>query len=69
MNKQELISQIKDRIAYGQEEQGRYEAMHGELNAEFGDLHSTWSEMADWHKGRAGAYSVVLELLDELESL
>ena len=69
MNKSDLISQLKDRIVYCQDEQGKYEAMHGELNAKHEAMHSLWSEMADWHKGRACAFNVVLELLDEVETL
>lgn len=68
MNKQDMILHLKDRIAYCQDEQGRYEQMHGELCARDGDLHSLWSEMADWHKGRVCAFNVAIELLEELEA-
>ena len=69
MNKQDLIMNLKDRIAYSQDEQGRYEEMHGDLNAKSGDMHSLWSEMADWHKGRVCAYNAVIEMLDDTECL
>ena len=69
MTKQDLIHHLKHRITYCQEEQGKYESMHGELNAKDGTMHSLWSEMADWHKGRACAYNVALELVEELEAL
>lgn len=68
MNKQEMIQHLKNRIQYCQDEQGKYEAKHGEFNAEFGDNHSVWSELADWQKGRACAFNVVIELLEELEA-
>ena len=64
MTKQDLIHHLKHRIAYSQEEQGRYEAMHKDE----GTMHSLWSEMADWHKGRVCAYGVALELLEELDA-
>ena len=67
MTKQELIQHLKDRIVYSQDEQGKYEAHHGEWNAKNGDMHSLWTEMADWHKGRICAFNVVLELLEDLE--
>ena len=69
MNKQDLIQHLKDRIAYCQDEQGKYDIMHGQLQAKHGDAHSVWSEMSNWHKGRACAFGVAIELLDELEAM
>ena len=66
MTKQELIYHLKDRIAYTQGEQGVYEAKHAAWNAEHGDPHSIWSEMADWHKGRACAFNIALELIENM---
>lgn len=68
MTKQELITQLTDRITLAHESQGDYEKQHGEWVAKFGDNHSIYSEMADWSKGRALAYTHALELVLELES-
>ena len=68
MTKQELITQLTDRITLAQETQGDYEKQHGEWVAKFGDNHSIYSEMADCSKGRALAYTHALELVLELES-
>ena len=61
MTKQELINHLKHRISYTTEEQFRYENMHQET----GKSASIWSEMAEWHKGRACAYNVALELIED----
>ena len=68
MTKQELVTQLTDRITLAHESQGEYEEKHGEWVAKFGDNHSIYSEMADWSKGRALAYTHALELVLELES-
>jgi hypothetical protein len=58
-----IIRNITDRRDYNMQEQGRYEAMHGEHVADGGSHASIWSEMAEWHKGKVVAFNLALEII------
>ena len=62
MNKQEMIDQLKARIAYNEEQRAYYE----KLRDENPDEHSIWSEMVDWFKGKIVAFNIAIEMAEEL---
>ena len=63
MNKQEMISQLNDRIAYNADQRAYYE----KLRDENPDDHSIWSEMVDWYKGKIAAFNIAIEMAEELD--
>ena len=66
MSKQEMISRLKDRIAYSEEQRAYYEKLHEEevLNGE-GEI-SVWKDMIEWYKGRICAFNIAIEMAEEL---
>ena len=69
MNKSDMIAELKDRIAYCEDQKGYYEKLHGEevAKGESND-HTIWSEMCDWHKGKGIAFNIALSMARELEA-
>jgi len=63
MNKQQMISQLKDRIAYNVGQRAYYEKLRDENPHD----HAIWSEMVDWYKGKITAFNIAIEMAEELE--
>ena len=66
MTKQEMIKQLKDRIAYNEDQRAYYEGLHAEEVAK-GDTITIWSDMVDWYKGKIVGFNIALEMAEELE--
>ena len=66
MNKQEMIKQLQDRVAYNEEQRAYYEKLHEEevLNGE-GEI-SVWKDMIEWYKGKIVAFNIAIEMAEEL---
>lgn len=67
MNKEQMIDNLKSRIAYNEDQREYYEGLHAEDVAK-GDTITVWSELVDWYKGKIVAFEIALELAEELES-
>ena len=66
MKKQEMINQLRDRIAYNEDQQGYYEKKHADEFVVKGQVHSIWSEMADWYKGKIVGLRQAIEMIEEV---
>lgn len=64
MNKQEMINQLKDRIAYNVDQRAYYEKLRDEDDA---CMHNIWQEMVDWYKGKIAAFNIAIEMAEELQ--
>ena len=67
MNKQQMVEELKERIAYNEDQHACYERLHAEEVSK-GDTITVWSEMRDWHKGKIIAFNIALEMAEELET-
>lgn len=66
MNKEQLIQDLKHRIARNEKRFAVHEKRHGEYVAKNPEvIYSYDSEMANWHKGKINAYNQVIEMLEE----
>ena len=60
MKKYEMIHQLKNRVAYNEDQRAYYEDLFEKEGLE------TWLEMAEWFKGKIVAFNIAIEMAEEL---